>query len=364
MSKGATIPDPTVAATQGIQQQAALYPFDYLVNSLSQTGGDATLTNPATGQPQDYNFTGLGNAEVQNQVSSQMAQVLLGIQQNYGPAYIAQSLKDLQQADPTGYAAYGQLFDKIQQDISKNPPDQPLSESTQAAINNVLKSSASLSPTEQTQVGQQTGSQNASTGILLGNAPEQVGATNAVNALDQQQSSAQNEAAKYLSQGVTPSDIQFRTTQQNLADLGAFINGQTPTAEFSSLSGAQGGAAPTPNTGYQTPTLNEAQGAQSGINNANSLYGIAAQYQQSQANPYLAGLSNVLHAGATAANLAGSYQPSSVNLATDPYYLGNQSNTAPVGTPYIGANQDIGGIGASTAYDANYGLDMSGLTLQ
>src|SRR5271154_1709121 len=107
MASSPSIPDPNQAAIAGIQQQQADYPFSYLVNALSQTGGNANLINPATGQSQDYNFTGLGDQQVQNQVSNQMAQVLLGIQQNYGPQYIQQSLQELQQSDPTGYAAYG-----------------------------------------------------------------------------------------------------------------------------------------------------------------------------------------------------------------------------------------------------------------
>ena len=285
-----TAPDPTVAAIAGINQTTQNYPFSYLVNAAAQTGSDATLTNPATGQPQDYNFTGLGTADVQNTVSAQMSQVLLDIQKGLGSQYIAQRLQDLQQSDPTGYAAYGQLFNQIQQEAAANPPDLPLSQATQDSINGILKNSGTLTPTEMSQAENQANAGNVASGVYLGNAPQQAVSSAVVNAADQQQNQAEAAASQYLQQGTTPSDIQFRTTQQNMANLGAFINGQNPTAEFSSLSGAANGAAPTPNTGYVPPTMNEGQAAQTGINNANQGFAYQTELSNASANPYLAGL--------------------------------------------------------------------------
>lgn len=326
---GPSVPDPAAASVAGIQQTEANYPFSYIINALQQTGGKATLTNPATGQPQTYDFTGAGQADVQNQVSNQMAQVLLDIQQGYGAAYIQQRLNDLKQADPNGYAAYGQLFDQIQNDISQTPPDQPLSQATQSSVLSVLKNSDSLTPEELTQVQQASRANNIASGVYLGNAPAQAEATNTVNALDQKNAAAQGEAGKYLASGVTPSDIQYRNIQQNLADLGAFINGQTPTAQFSSLSGAQTGAAPVNNTGYQVPTLNEGQAAGQGINQANQLYSL----NQQNANPYLAGLNFATQGIGTAYNAYNAYNAGS----NSPYNLGAAINYDP-------------GFGAGTGY--------------
>jgi hypothetical protein len=319
-------PDPTQAAIAGIQDQTAAYPFEYLVNALAQTGQSGTLTNPQTGQPQTYNFQGLGTADVQNQVSSQMAQTLLDIQQGLGSQYIAQRLADLKQSDPQGYAAYGQLFDQIQQEASQTPPDMPLSQATQGAINNVLQSSSTLSPDELKQVQQQAGAQNVSTGITLGNAPESNVGVDAVNALDQQQSTAQAAADQYLKEGVTPSDITYRQIQQNISNEGAFANGQNPTAQFSSLSGAANGAAPNPNTGYQSPTLNESQGAQQGLNLANSIYGSQNELFQGTANPYLAGLNIATNGINTALN--------AYNGANSPYSSVSPQQSANVLSEY------------------------------
>ena len=349
-------PDPNAAAAAGIQQTEKNYPFSYIVNALSQTGGNATLTNPATGQPQDYNFTDLGTTQVGNQVSGQMAQVLLDLQNQYGGAYIAQRLADLKQSDPTGYAAYGQLFDQIQQEAAQQPPDMPLSQATQAGIQDLLQKSNTLTPTEQTQVAQQSNAGNVATGVYLGNAPAQVNATNAVNAVDQQNAAAQGEASKFLASGVSPSDVQYRKIQQDMANYGAFINGQNPTAEFSSLSGAQSGAAPAGPTGYQTPTLNVGQAAQQGISQANSLYGI----NQQQANPYLAGL-NFASQGVQAASNLG-WNPfasaSPYSIPTSAQYSNLSGGAGPVSSSYANAGSSIGAsdINAiNTGSDFNFG---------
>lgn len=283
-------PDPTVAAGGELAAQLANYPFEQLISELAQTGGTGTATNPATGLSQTYNFSGLGTADVQNAVSEQMAQTLLGIQQNLGPQYIALALQNLQQSDPQGYAAYKQLFDQIQTEASQNPPDQPLSEQTQSAINNILQNSQTLTPEEQQQSLDRSNAGNVASGITLGNAPEQANVNALVSAADQQQQQAEGTATQYLNEGVTPADISYRTLQQNLSNLGNFINGVTPTSEFSSISGASSGAAPIIQTGYQPQTINEGQTAQAGVNLQNELFGTQSQLESGTANPYLAGL--------------------------------------------------------------------------
>ena len=352
----ASVPDTTQASIAGINQQTANYPFSYLINALSQTGGDTTLTNPATGKPQDYNFSGLGTADVQNKVSDQMSQTLLDIQKGLGSQYIAQRLADLKQSDPTGYATYGQLFDQIQQEAAKNPPDMPLAQSTQSQINQILKGSTSLSPSEMSQVQNQANAQNVASGITLGNAPQQAVGTAAVNALDAQQNQAQAAAQQYLSEGVTPSDIQYRKLQQDMANYGAFANGQNPTAQFGSLSGAQQGAAPNPNTGYQAPTLNMQQGAQQGMNIANSVYGSSSQLANGTANPYMSGISMALQ-GVNVANQIGQ-QNNASNYFSNPYAATSPIQgafTNPAGSVAAGAYVNNGG----QFYDPLMGMTTS-----
>lgn len=275
-----------------------------------------------------------------------MAQTLLGIQQNLGPQYIQLALQNLQQSDPTGYAAYNQLFNQIQQEASQGPPDQPLSEATQGAINNLLQNAQTLTPTEQTQATQQANADNAATGILLGNAPEQAVVNSVVGATDQQTNQAQSAAEQYLNEGVSPADIAFRTLQQNLANEGAFVSGQNPTAEFSSLSGASNGAAPTNiPTDYQTPGINESQVAGQGISNANNLFGAQSELENAQANPYLAGLNFGIQGLSTGLN-------ANPNLFSSLFSAGNQ-------TPYTEA--DAATIAPGTIMSGNIPLsDASG----
>lgn len=292
MAGGPSIPDPNQAAIAGVKQNVSNFPFEYIINALSQMGGSGTVNG------QSYNFSGLGNADVQNQLSDQMAQTLLDIQNGLGPQYIAQRLADLQQADPQGYAARQQLFDQIQQDANNPAPNLQLSQSTQNAILQELNKGASLDPQELTDVQQGVRGQQLSRGLYLGNAATQQEADAAVNAGDQLQQQRQQAAGSFLQSGVSPSDIQYRQIQQDLANLGAFLNNQTPTAQFGSLSGAQQQAAPTPNTGYQAASIDPNAAAQ-GISNSYSLYNIA----NSQANPYLAGLSTGISGLNTGFNL-------------------------------------------------------------
>jgi len=320
-------PDPNVAAIQGIEQQTQNFPFSYLINALSQEGGSATLTNPATGQPQLYDYTDLGTAATQNQMSAQMAQTLLDIQNGLGSQYIAQRLADLQQSDPTGYAAYQQLFDQIQADAAKAPPNMPLATSTQDAINNILKGSQTLDPTSLSQVQQGVRGNQVASGIYLGNAPAAAEGAAVVNATDQQNQAAQAAASSFLQSGTSPTDIQYRTTQQNMANLGAFINGQNPTAEFSSLSGAQSQAAPNPNTGYATPGMNEGQAAQTGINQAQGIYSGQTDWSSNNVNPYMAGLNMASQGLQTASNLG--WNPWSSSSSTyQNYPMTNYSSPA------------------------------------
>ncbi len=296
-------PDPSIAATAGIQQQVADYPYSYIVNALAQLGQSGQVTSP-TGTTSNLDFTGLGTADVQNQYQNQMAQTLLTIQQQYGSQYVQQALDDLKQSDPQGYAAYGQLWDRIQQQSQAAPPNLALATGTQSDVLNNLTGSQSLSPTELSQVQQSVRGGQVATGVTMGNAPEQQEASAVVGATDQKNAAATNASGQFLQAGISPSDIQYQTTQQDMANMGAFINGQTPTAQFSQIGGAQGGAAPYPNTGVSTPTINEGQAASQGINNALGIYEGQTNWANNQVNPYMAGLNFASQGLQTASNLS------------------------------------------------------------
>jgi len=318
MGGSPSIPDPNQAAAAGVQRQTQLYPYEYMVNALSQLGQKGTPINPVTGKPVALDFTGQGTADVQNVFQGQMAKTLLDIQQGMGPQFVAQRLNELKQSDPTGYAAYQQLFDQIQQEANQGGPNLQLSTDTQNQIQNVLQASNQLTPEELSQVQQGVRGNQVQSGLYLGAMPAQQEASAVVNALDQKQAGAQKEAQSFLQAGISPSDIQYRKTQQDMANLGAFIAGQNPTAQFSSIAGAGQGAAPYPDTGYSTPTMNLGQMASQGIQDANQAYGIQNQYAQSQANPYMAGLSNALQGVSTAANLGAFTTQNPYNPQTGP----------------------------------------------
>ena len=342
-----SIPDPNTAAIAGIQTQASLYPYEYIINALSQTGGSGAPVDPITGQATPVDFTGLGTAAVQNQMSDQMAQTLLDIQQGLGPQYIAQRLQDLQQSDPTGYAARQQLFDQIQAEAAQAPPGQALAQSTQDQILSELNQGATLTPQEQMQVQQGVRGNQVASGIYLGNAPAQAEADAVVQAGDQQQAARQGAAGTFLSSGVSPSDIQYRQTQQDMANLGAFINNQTPESQFGSLTGAQSGAAPTPQTGYSAPTLNEGSAASSGVSNAFDLYNQNFNWSNSQANPFTAGLSAATGAFNTASNLG--YSPfSSAATGANPWGAVSTLPQSLTGTPAAGS--DLSGLQGGGGY--------------
>lgn len=279
------IPDPNKAAIAGAVADTKNFPFQSKINTLATEGGDATINGT------NYDFTGLGQADVQSDLNSQMAQVLLGIQQNYGAAYIQQSLADLQQSDPQGYAARGQLFNQILSESQANP-DRPLSDDLQNSINSQLAQGGQLTDKETEQVQQGVRGQQIKNGITLGNAPEEQEAGAVEQAGQQQSTQNQEQAQAYLTSGVSPEDIQYRQIQQSLSNLGAFVNGQTPTAQFSSISGAQNGAAPFTTAQPNSAGINTGQAEQQGVSNAYSIYGA----QQSQANPFLSGISTGLSA--------------------------------------------------------------------
>ena len=297
------IPDPNEAAMAGVNRQTQLYPYEYMINSMSQLGQKGDVINPITGKPVALDFTGQGTADVQNVFQGQMAKTLLDIQQGMGPQFITQRLGELKQSDPTGYAAYQQLFDQIQQEANQGGPNIQLSTDTQNQIQKVLQDSKQLTPEELSQVQQGVRGNQVQSGLYLGAMPAQQEASAVVGALDQKQSAAQKEAQSFLQAGISPSDIQYRKTQQDMANLGAFISGQNPTAQFGSIAGAGQGAAPYADTGYSTPTMNLGQMASQGIQDANQAYGLQNQYSQSQANPYMAGLSTAFQGASTAANL-------------------------------------------------------------
>lgn len=292
------IPDPNKAAVQGAIANAENFPFEYIINQLAQLGGKATVKG------QTYDFSGLGTADNAREMSDQMAKALLDVQKNFGADFVQQRLADLKRADPEGYAARQQLFDKIIADARANP-DRPLADELQKQINDQLQNAGRLTAGpggELEQIQQAVRGKQLANNIYLGNAPASEEASAVERAGESKRTAVQGAASNYLAAGVSPEDVKYRRIQQSLANLGAAISGQTPEAQFGSLSGAGNGAAPfTPN--YSNPAGIDPNAALEGINNANSIYSGKVNWSQSQVNPWLAGLSTAMSGVNTAAGL-------------------------------------------------------------
>lgn len=278
-----TAPNYDEAARQGVYADLETYPLRYLTDAASRTGGVVTIDGKT------YDFTGLGDADNARVMSDKMAQTLLDIQKGLGPQFIEQRIAELKQADPQGYAARKDLFDRIMADSQANP-DRPMAEELQNSIASTLQNAGKLDKKGLEEVQGQVRGGQISRGNYLGEAATSqeanavVGASNTLR--DQQQETAQG----FLGSGVTPEDVAYRRMQQSLASLGAFQSGQTPTANFASLSGAGNGAAPFYGGSGSGVGLNPNAGSM-GINNALAMYGGNINWQQQQVNPYLAGFS-------------------------------------------------------------------------
>ena len=282
MASGPDIPDPNKAAIAGMQADLKNYPQNWLVNAAAQMGNKVTIGGKT------YDFTGLGNAAQSLATSDKMAQTLIDIQKNYGADYVKQRIEELKLADPTGYAARQQLFDSIMADAESKSPNEQMSKDLQSQVQQMLTTSGELTPEQRQEVQQNVRGGQVARGITLGNAPVSEEASATVGAQDRLRQQQQDMGKTYLSSGITPEDIQYRKIQQSLSNLGAFRQGVTPTAQFSSLSSAGNGSAPFNAPNYQTPaTLNPERAAQTGVNFANNVY----ESSQNQANPWLSGLS-------------------------------------------------------------------------
>lgn len=276
-------PDYEDAARQGVYADLETYPLRYLVDAASRSGGKVTVGGKS------YDFTGLGDADNAAVMSDKMAATLLDIQRGLGPQYIQQRLDELKQADPKGYAARQDLFERIISD-SKEHPDRPLAEDLQSQIVGQLTNAGKLDARELEQVQQQVRGGQVARGNFLGNAATAQEAGAAVGASDALKSQQQQQALGFLSSGVTPEDVEYRRIQQSLGNLGAFISGETPTAQFKSLSAAGNGAAPFISGGPGNVVTNP-NAATQGITNANQIYGGQINWQQQQVNPWIAGIS-------------------------------------------------------------------------
>lgn len=276
-------PDYAEAARQAVYADLETYPTRYLVDAAARSGQRVSVGG------KEYDFTGLGQADTVGAMSDQMAQTLLEIQRGMGPQLIEQRLRQLQQADPEGYAARRQLFDQIVADAKANP-DRPIAENLQQSIVGELQNAGRLDAKQTQEVQNQVRNSQVGKGNYLGNAAIAQEARGVVGASEQQRSKQQAQALDFLNSGVTPEDIEYRRMQQAIGNLTNFANSTTPTAQFQGLSGAGNQSVPFWGGG-QSNVVTNPNAAQQGANNALGIYSNQLNWSNQQANPWLAGIS-------------------------------------------------------------------------
>lgn len=286
------IPNAAKQAAAGIQTDLEQQPFNYLIDAASQLGNKITVGGKT------YDFTGLGTADTSAIVSDQMAQTLLDLQREKSPAIIKQRLAELEAADPQGYAARKELFQKILEYAQTNP-DRPISTELQTQLQDELAKGVGFDDARQKeQVTEGVRGKQVAHGIILGNAPAREEAGAVLNAGEALRNQRQQDAMNLLQSGQSPEDIAYRQFQQNLNNLGSFVNGQSPTQQFQQVSQASNGPVDWTGNGVNTNTFNPNAAGQ-GINTALDNYNTSMKYANAQANPYLSGLSIGVNAAST-----------------------------------------------------------------
>lgn len=280
------IPDPTDPYSDylaGYQAQAETYPAQRYIEMLYRTGGKGDGRFGVTAD-----FTGQGDADYQKQYTDQMAGAMLALQKQYGAQFVEQKLKELELADPEGVAQRKKLWSDIQADLGRVDERRKLAEANQASILAELEKGSTLDPEMEREVNQATKGRQAARGIILGPATQKEQAGDVLAAGNAVKAQRQQRALAFLTSGKTPEDIEYQNTQQGMANLGAFVAGETPQAQFGNLRGASQGAAPFVSGG--TPQGSNQQAGSQAISYNNSVWNTNTQVAANQANPYLAGL--------------------------------------------------------------------------
>jgi len=292
-------PDYEEAARQGVYADLEQYPLRYLTEAAAKMGGKFTLDG------KEYDFTGLGEADTAAVMSDQMASTLLDLQRDLGPQFIKQRIEELKLSDPEGFAARKDLFDRIMAGVDASP-DRPMAEDLQNSIVGELQNAGRLDRGMLDEVQQSVRGGQVGRGNYLGNAAVSEEAGAVVGASESLRDAQQQQALGFLNSGVTPEDVEYRRIQQNLSNLGAFVEGTTPTSQFKSLSNAGNGAVPFIGGGYNPAATNPNAGGQ-GVNNALNIYSGKVNWSANQVNPWVAGITTAASTYGAASNLG--WQP-------------------------------------------------------
>lgn len=303
---GSDPPNPADAYVGGINADLETLPSRRLIEALALLGESGTVNIPGRkggSVPTEFDFTGLGEADYQRVYGDKMAQQLLLLQRELGPAYVEQRLAELEASDPEGAAMRRRLWENIRTGIEAGPTARPGAQALEAEILAGLERGGTLDPEMQDRLSQGILGGQVARGNWRGNAPATEESAVLAQAGEAQAAKAQQDALLFLTTGVAPEDAAFREGQQDIANLGAFLSGETPVAQFGQLSGAQSGVVPftsakpgagvNPNAGFDQ------------INFANQAYGMKQAGQG--VNPWVSGLSGALQGFNAWASLGGGF---------------------------------------------------------
>lgn len=246
--------------------------------------------------------------ESQAASADKVAESLLEVQKKYGPDFIEQRLKEMELSDPEGVQARRMLAEAVMGDLEKS--GEPTKSGAMSGIlyeqlMDELGMGGDLTDDVRRELQQGVRGAQAARGNILGNAAiyEEAATTGSVS--EARRRERQQAALQFLTSGASPDDIHYRERQQALGNVGSFLSGATPTAQFAQLSGAQQGAAPFAPQAFANP-LNPNAGAQ-GTQFAMQSYQAQSQVAAQQVNPWVAGLSLAIGGASSAGRLG--WQP-------------------------------------------------------
>lgn len=293
----------TVAGSAGVNISPGNW-VNYNPADFQPGGQYASVGTPQLRNVQNNNgtytvdFAGYGTGQTQATVAKQEAADQLSLSQKYDPQFIASALQQEQQADPDGTAARAEENTLIQKQIANNP-DQPVADLLQSQLTDRVNAGKGLDAMDTDTLNQSIASSLTSRGGTPSTGVDYSSPLTQGAAGQQRLLNSEGQADQFLSSGTTPEDVTYRRSQQNMADLSALVNGQTPESEFKSLSGAQSGPTPIQN-GSPLPTSSGGD-LSAASSFATSSYGTGLKNAEQQANPWLSGVTTALNA-ATAAS--------------------------------------------------------------
>jgi hypothetical protein len=271
--------DPAASYIEGMEEDLMNSPFTREIQVASSLGKPVTIDGVT------YDFTGLGDADYQAKYQREMAKAMLALQQKYGPQIIEQRNAELKQSDPEGYAARIDYFNRVMNQLNA-PSTAP--EGSQAAadlIQKRLDRGTNLEPTLDREVRNRVRGSQVARGNDLGQAAATQEASVLEQAGEKQYSDAQAQAAAFLQSGADPESYVDRDTFQNISDLAAFLSGESPTAQYGSLSSAGKGAVPWQTGGPLPDSTNPNAGAQR-IGQNQQIGNYLQNYNQQQVAPW------------------------------------------------------------------------------